>query len=292
MTEKNNVDSTYPNTETATLVIGATDKSHAKTHSNSDNSTTCTKSEAHTETNSDPLRKLLEEKSKKYSHLPVYDREEEARRAKKRQAAMSAILTDVDKQLGAVTSLTSSHMADKGVTMVPSPTPFDEPPLEEQSCPQSQGDPPDTADYSDVENTTDSKTEITQTAVYSELENTSDSKPEVYSEVENTPDSKPEVTHEESKVNVTDVKLSNEPTEEVIVTEQETTYGNLGVKFQELTEKMEIVTKDIQNEPEIPFIDGAGESEDYTKVPRTSNVRGNHQRSKSWQFMRLSRRKL
>jgi len=73
------------------------------------------------------LRKILEEKSKKYSHLPVYDKEEERRKAEARQAKMSGIFSDMDKQLESVTDLTSTHMAKKGITMKTSATPFDDP---------------------------------------------------------------------------------------------------------------------------------------------------------------------
>jgi len=261
----------YPNTETATLVIGnhttsqTTEKSNTQSSSEISNiSTAETKTQQRTGSNTesksestttDPLRKILEEKSKKYSHLPVYNREEEAMKEKQRHAAMSTIMTDVGRQLGAVTNLTSSHMADKGVNMVPSPTPFDDPPpieekLTKQSYPQSQG--------------SEQKCETE----------------EVNNELINNSEKQTKFTQEESEVTVTSSELT-------AVTTTETT-TNLGV--QESIVKLEIETKDIEDDLEIPFVDGPGESDDYTKVPRASNVRGNLQRSRSWQYMRLTKK--
>ena len=60
--------------------------------------------------------KPIEEKCKNYTHLPVYDASMERRRAKERQATVSSLFSDMDKQLSSVSDLTSSHMANKGTT--------------------------------------------------------------------------------------------------------------------------------------------------------------------------------
>ena len=87
------------------------------------------------------LRTKLEENSKKFSHLPVYDKAEERKRAEERRREMTEIFSEMDKQLETVTGLTTSHMEEKGIKMKTS-TPFDE---EHTSHPrhsagQTQGD--------------------------------------------------------------------------------------------------------------------------------------------------------
>ena len=67
------------------------------------------------------LRKKLEEKSKKYEHLPVYDRDGEKRNAEELREKMNKIFSDVDDQLEKVTVLTSAHLEDKGITSPPPP---------------------------------------------------------------------------------------------------------------------------------------------------------------------------
>jgi len=244
------------------------------------------------------LRKSLEEKSKKYAHLPVYDRQEELRKARERQAKMSAILSDMDKNLVTVTDLTSSHMESKGVTMVPSPTPFDDPPDDphvphtdvhtlrynkgvldprqnaaEQSASQPQGalEKDDKSIKSSV---------IVNKGASQTASSDSDAKNQ-------------NISHDISKSN----KSAKEPSESKVnfVESSETapnnqdpntTYESLGERFKELTERMEHVTSDLnkdqeqtmehvtsdQNkEQEIPFADGPGESEDYTRVTRAAN---------------------
>ena len=84
------------------------------------------------------MRRKLEEKSKKYQHLPVYDKEEEKRKTQDRQEKMTKILSDVDKKLGAVSSLTSDHMQEKGIKL--KSTPFDEQIHRYNSEDQIQGD--------------------------------------------------------------------------------------------------------------------------------------------------------
>ena len=90
------------------------------------------------------LRQKLEENSKKFSHLPVYDKDLEARKTEERRREMTSIFSDVEKQLGNVTDLTTSHMEKKGIQLKTSRTPFDEeqqPPAQPRhSADQSQGD--------------------------------------------------------------------------------------------------------------------------------------------------------
>lgn len=83
------------------------------------------------------FRQKLEENSKKFSHLPVYDKDLEARKAEERRREMTAIFSEVDQQLGNVTDLTTSHMENKGITLKTSRTPFDDQPR--HSADQSQG---------------------------------------------------------------------------------------------------------------------------------------------------------
>lgn len=75
----------------------------------------------------------MEEKAAKYAHLPVYNREEEQRKAREREARLAQLFSDVDQQLGDITDLTSFHMetrskvASSSRTINTAPTPFDEP---------------------------------------------------------------------------------------------------------------------------------------------------------------------
>ena len=55
----------------------------------------------------------MEEKSKKYQHLPVYDKDLEQKKSQDRQEKMNKILSDVDKQLETVSDLTSAHIQEK-----------------------------------------------------------------------------------------------------------------------------------------------------------------------------------
>ena len=106
------------------------------------------------------FRQKLEENSEKFRHLPVYDKDLEARKTEERRREMTAIFSDLDKQLGNVTDLTTSHMEKQGITLKTSRTPFDEeqqPPAQTRhSAHQSQGDParpattPDTKDKTET----------------------------------------------------------------------------------------------------------------------------------------------
>ena len=83
------------------------------------------------------LRKKLEEKSKKYEHLPVYDRDEEKRNAEELREKMNKIFSDVDDQLEKVTVLTSAHLEDKAITISSSSSALPQTP----AAAQTQGDP-------------------------------------------------------------------------------------------------------------------------------------------------------
>jgi len=249
------------------------------------------------------LRESLEEKSKKYSHLPVYDKEEEKRKAKERQAKMSAIFSDMDKQLESVTDLTSTHMAKKGITMNTSPTPFDDPKEESEptseihtirynkggvlnprhSACQTQGisvekDRPSIVSVSEKVSASEASEKPTFMDDKVETKK-SDIKSETRIEV-----SKRASDGSGQGIQVT--KGPKETTEPVYalppykrnpklpvnkLSEQSegATYESLGHTFRELTEKMQHVTKDIKSEPEIPFMDD-GENEDYRQAVRQS----------------------
>merc|ERR1711892_625841 len=236
------------------------------------------------------LRKILEEKSKKYSHLPVYDKEAEKRKAKERQAKMSGIFSDMDKQLESVTDLTSSHMAKKGITMKTSATPFDEPSEDSEpsieahtirynkgilnprhSASQTQGiSEKDRTSIMSVSKTVTAldnrakpapiKEQITEKVIFSV---TPDSKYETGTEVseEATVSSEPGINVSKTPVVTAEPVYALPPYKRNLVTpilpvknlsekSEGATYESLGHTFRELTEKMQTVTKDIKSEPE------------------------------------------
>jgi len=255
------------------------------------------------------LRKILEEKSKKYSHLPVYDKEEEKRKAKERQAKMSGIFSDMDKQLESVTDLTSSHMAKKGITMKTSATPFDEPSEDSEpsieahtirynkgilnprhSASQTQGiSEKDRTSIMSVSKTVTAldnrakpapiKEQITEKVIFSVIP---DSKSETSTEVseEATVSSEPGINVSKTPVVTAEPVYALPPYKRNLVTpilpvkklsekSEGATYESLGHTFRELTEKMQTVTKDIKSEPEIPFMDD-DDNEDYRQDVRKS----------------------
>lgn len=254
------------------------------------------------------LRKILEEKSKKYSHLPVYDKEEEKRKANERQAKMSGIFSDMDKQLESVTDLTSTHMAKKGITMKTSATPFDEPSEDSEptsevhtirydkgilnprhSASQTQGisDKDRTSIVSvsktvtalDIREKPPIKEETVEKVIPSVA---SDSKSETRIEVSERVSNGSETGIHASKspVVVAEPVYALPPYKRNLVTPQlpvkklsekseGATYESLGHTFRELTEKMQTVTKDIKSEPEIPFMDD-DDNEDYRQDVRKS----------------------
>jgi len=204
------------------------------------------------------LRKKLEEKSKKYQHLPVYDKEEERRKNQKLEKKMTKIFSDVDKQLGTVTNLTSSHMENKGIKLVP--TPFDESERRASDSPSAQSGAPDNKRSAD--------------------KNQGDSEKPKLSEPNETHNVPPPYKRTPSQ---------DKPNE---------TYESLGQTFRDLTDKMESVTRDLQgHETEIPFVD-EGSDEDYTQKVRVANVKNElnqdqsktskfHNRSTSWLYMNM-----
>ena len=181
------------------------------------------------------LRKKLEEKSKKYQHLPVYDKEEERRKNQKLEKKMTKIFSDVDKQLGTVTNLTSSHMENKGIKLVP--TPFDESERRASDSPSAQ------SGALDNKRTADKNQGDSENPKLSEPNETQHNVPPPYKRT---------------------------PSEDIKPNE---TYESLGQTFRDLTDKMESVTRDLQgHETEIPFVD-EGSDEDYTQKVRVANGR-------------------
>lgn len=188
------------------------------------------------------LRKKLEEKSKKYQHLPVYDKDEEKRKNQKLEKKMTKIFSDVDKQLGTVTNLTSSHMENKGIKLVP--TPFDESERRASDSPSAKSDVHTIKFKSGV---LDNKRSADKNQGDSEKPKSSEP-----NETHNVPPPYKRTTSQDK------------PNE---------TYESLGQTFRDLTDKMESVTRDLQgHETEIPFVD-EGSDEDYTQKVRVANGR-------------------
>jgi len=186
------------------------------------------------------LRKKLEEKSKKYQHLPVYDKDEEKRKNQKLEKKMTKIFSDVDKQLGTVTNLTSSHMENKGIKLVP--TPFDESERRASDSPSAKSDVHTIKFKSGV---LDNKRSADKNQGDSEKPKSSEP-----NETHNVPPPYKRTTSQEK---------------------QNETYESLGQTFRDLTDKMESVTRDLQgHETEIPFVD-EGSDEDYTQKVRVAN---------------------
>jgi len=254
------------------------------------------------------LRKILEEKSKKYSHLPVYDKEEEKRKAEERQAKMSGIFSDMDKQLESVTDLTSTHMAKKGITMKTSATPFDEPSEDSEpasevhtirynkgilnprhSASQTQGiSEKDRTSIVSVSKTITASDNREKPPIKEQTTEkviplvTSDSKSETHKDVSERASngSEPGILSSKSPAVAAEPVYALPPYKRNVVTPQlpvknlsekseGATYESLGHTFRELTEKMQTVTKDIKSEPEIPFMDD-GDNEDYRQDVRKS----------------------
>jgi len=178
----------------------------------------------------------------------VYDKEEEKRKNKKLEKKMTKIFSDVDKQLGTVTDLTSTHMENKGIKLVP--TPFDE---SEQCAFES------TSAQADV-----------HTIIYKSggvLDNKRSAE-------KNQGDSDP--TNENMNISET----SGTPTHDKLLPpykrkpsqdKTDENYESLGQTFRDLTDKMETVTRDLQgHDSEIPFVD-EGSDEDYRENVRVAN---------------------
>ena len=190
------------------------------------------------------LRKKLEEKSKKYQHLPVFDKEEEKRKNLKLEKKMTKIFSDVDKDLGRVTDLTSTHMQNKGIKLVP--TPFDESERRASDSPSAQ---------SDV-HTIKFKSGVLDNKRSAEKNQGNSENPKI---------SEPN----ETSTHTVPPPYNRKPSH----TKPNETYESLGQTFRDLTDKMETVTRDLQgHETEIPFVDD-GSDEDYTQKVRVANGR-------------------
>jgi len=254
----------------------------------------------------DEFRRHLEEKSKKYSHLPVVDKEEERRKAERRQAKISNIFSSCDKQLGEFSDLTTAHMASHGITLTPADT---EPETEtDLGSPLNAPPAPDllptappldihTIRYRDgvlsprgqnqTSDTLDSPTaqpdKVPDKVCHERIRprtsvTFADGQPEAVSEpqVPVNPDS------ESSDALIGPKQPPNEA--------QGEDYLRLGHTLTALTERMGSVTRDIRDD-EIPFIDNGEGAEDYTRITRTRDAPrrrgGGGDVSDSWQFLRF-----
>jgi len=254
------------------------------------------------------LRKILEEKSKKYSHLPVYDREEERRKAEARQAKMSGIFSDMDKQLESVTDLTSTHMANKGITMKTSATPFDDPSEDDDLAPEvhtiryNKGvlNPRNSASQTQGIYEKDRTSIMSASKTVTALDNGAKPAPNKEEQSEKVvssvasgsiPEGDTEASEDatilpKSCKNEANSPASAEPVyalppykrnlvspkpplKNLSEKSEGATYESLGHTFRELTEKMQTVTKDMKSETEIPFMDD-GDNEDYRQDVRKS----------------------
>jgi len=252
------------------------------------------------------LRKTLEEKSKKYSHLPVYDRQEELKKAKEREAKMSAIMSDMDRNLGAVTNLTSSHMESKGVTMVP--TPFDEesdPKTQKQSMNGlhiSKSEQIESRETAAIKSTSKSQGEISKsdnktvnTSKYIKEENSiivrtsiKDNQTNIVSE------SRKEALNISSATNAKN-ELPGETNSELNLSSKKSDIPkeSLAKDSKEVVDHRKPVPVNLTKEEEIPFADDPEEGEDYTKQTRITNgfhktnPSKEHERSSSWRFMKM-----
>lgn len=243
--------------------------------------------------NEDEFRKRLEEKSKKYAHLPVYNKEEEMRKARRREAKVSKIFSSVDKQLGEFSDLTSAHMASHGITLVPSKTPFDEENGEEaevrtadpnvhtikykegvlnprQSEYQSQG----TLNSHNTEACQSQQTKVPINSECQSQEPAIHTRPNVTFELKEEP-SQPELSRIGAKPDlVSDVHVQPFKSEPA-VTDTAKDYENLGQTLTLLTQRMSDMTMEMKQESEIPFIDTGDDDGDFRNVARTHDGGGN-----------------
>ena len=231
----------------------------------------------------DEFRRHLEEKSKKYSHLPVVDTEEERRKAERRQAKISNIFSSCDKQLGEFSDLTTAHMASHGITLTPGDT---EPETETDLGSPLKAPAPDllpTAPPFDV-HTIRYRDGVLSPRGQNQTSDTLESPTA-------QPDKVPKVCHETSRprTSVTfadgqpkavsephDVPVNplNSESSDALGPKQPASetdgeeYLRLGHTLTALTERMGSVTRDIRDD-EIPFIDNGEGAEDYTRITRT-----------------------
>lgn len=277
-------------------------------------------------TDGDELRKRLEEKSKKYSHLPVYNKEEERRKAEKRQAKVSKIFSSVDQQLGEFSDLTTSHMASHGITIAPSPF-DDEPAREEPSEVDGEKPPP----YTTLERTETASAPPADVHTLKYRSNgvlnprQSDVQPQeskartsvTFSERKNSElDSEasqgprvpgldlPESQVTQKQLQTPDPQMTQLQTLDAVTQQPcpDSDYSSLGNTLNALTQRMSSVTLEIKKEMEvdIPFIDHGEEGEDYRQAdrsppkaaaaaaqPASRDQRERHRRSTSWQFLKM-----
>ena len=223
----------------------------------------------------DAFRRHLEEKSKKYSHLPVVDKEEERRKAERRQAKISNIFSSCDKQLGEFSDLTTAHMASHGITLTPGDT---EPETEtDLGSPLNAPDLLPTAPPLDI-HTIRYRDGVLSPRGQNQTSDTLDSPTA-------QPDKVPKVCHETSRprTSVTFADGQPEAVSEPVVNPytsessdallgpneaQGEDYLRLGHTLTALTERMGSVTREIRDD-EIPFIDNGEGAEDYTRITRT-----------------------
>jgi len=223
------------------------------------------------------LRKKLDQKSKKYQHLPVYDKEEEKRKAAERQDKMNKIFQDVDKQLETVTDLTSTHMENKGIKMKQT-------------------------NYDETTTEAESKVDVHTIRYKSGVLNQRSSAAQIQGDKEDTINTTndPPNNPENQKYSLPPYK--RDPS--IYDKKQTETYESLGNTFKDLTDKMQTVTRDLQGDAEgdaeIPFVDD-GSDEDYRDNIRVSNNAKNnsnqasgaskykfHDRSDSWMYMKMN----
>jgi len=232
----------------------------------------------------DAFRRHLEEKSKKYSHLPVVDKEEERRKAERRQAKISNIFSSCDKQLGEFSDLTTAHMASHGITLTPGDT---EPETETDQGSPLNAPAPDllptappldihTIRYRDGVLSPRGQNQTSDTLYSPPAE--PDKVPKMCHETSSRPrtsvtfaDGQPEAVSEPQLPVVNpytsergDALGPNEPPGEA----QGEDYLRLGHTLTALTERMGSMTREIRDD-EIPFIDNGEGAEDYTRITRT-----------------------
>ena len=223
----------------------------------------------------DEFRRHLEEKSKKYSHLPVVDREEEKRKAERRQAKISNIFSSCDKQLEDFSDLTTAHMASHGITLTPGDT--------EPDTETDPGSPSNAPDLLPTAPPLDVHTIRYRDGVLSPRGQNQNS--DLLEPPTAEPDKEPKLCHETSRPRtsvtfadgqaetvceqpseISDALEPKHPPNEV----QGEDYLRLGHTLTALTERMGSVTRDIRDD-EIPFIDKGEGAEDYTRITRTKD---------------------
>jgi len=214
-------------------------------------------------------------KTDKYAHLPVYDKQEEQRKARQREKEMSKMFNDMNDQLEDITKLTSSHMEKRGVNLTSSP--FDDEPAA------------DTVDVHTINKGVLKQRNsecLTQVVKQNESNNRKDKSNDKIVENEKVSSKKnnTEVNVVESEEEFEPIEVS--PIESVVIGanrgelntlekraliednadiqtiaqtqsiqgEDDITYERLGKKFTDLTAKMENVSKNLK-EQDIPFID-------------------------------------